>query len=211
MPHETLLSLPVRPAALALDARAVADACRRAALRIVQGATLGWGKEELARWLRETYAPLAVQDTDSIPPSSVTSQTRDLSEDRIERMLGAMRADVMLVLREMTTEDGVDAFLRHFVEERLLLRVEDLEGEPCVVPRARSRMLLVDRVLSLLAVDAMLRPRDWIESLFVCQRCDAPVFDRDGREIGKCMLHRSGVIGDDGRVEELASRLRQSS
>ncbi len=211
MPHETILSLPVRPAALALDTRAIADSCRRAGLRIVQGASLGWGKEELARWLRETYAPLAVRDMDSLPPSSVTSQTRDLSEDRIERMLVAMRADVMMVLREMTSDDGLDAFLRHFVEEGLMLRVADLEGAPCVVPRSRSRMLLLDRVLSLFAVDAMLRPRDWTEALFVCSRCDAPVFDRDGRETGKCMLHRSGVIGDDSRgIEELA-RMRQSS
>ncbi|CAN5817995.1 hypothetical protein BH09MYX1_BH09MYX1_11910 [soil metagenome] len=207
MAHEAMLMLPARPAALALDAKAIADACRRAGLRIVQGATLGWGKEELARWLRETYAPLAIRDVDSLPPSSGSSMTKDLSEDRIERMLGFMRADVLLVLREMMDHEGLDAFARDFVEQNLVLRVDDLEGAPCVVPRARSRMLLLDRVLSLFAVDALLRPGDYLDALFVCSRCDAPVFDRDGRETGNCMLHRSGIVGE----EELGDRYRQSS
>ena len=197
MAHETMLTLPVHPAAITLDAVATADACRRAALRIVQGAALGWGKEELARWLRETYAPLAVRDADSLPPSSGTSQTKNLADDRIERMLGYMRADVLLVLREMQDRDGLDAFAADFVDQKLVMRVADLDGAPCVVPRARSRMLLLDRVLSLFAVDAMTRPRDYTEALFVCSRCDSPVFDRDGREIGKCLLHRSGVLGED--------------
>lgn len=198
MPHEAILALPVKPAALVLDARSVADACRRAGLRIVQGAALGWGKEELARWLREAYAPLAVQYETSIPPSAPPS-SRPLAEDRVERMLGGMRAEVMLVLNEMRDAEGIDAFVHHFVEDRLVLRVDDVDGEACVVPRARSRMLLLDRVLSLFAVDAILRPRDYVEGLFVCSRCDAPVFDREGRSIGKCMLHRSGVIGEEDR------------
>ena len=32
-----------------------------------------------------------------------------------------------------------------------------------------------------------------LDALFVCTRCETPVFDRAARSIGMCALHRSGV------------------
>ncbi|HEX7601626.1 MAG TPA: hypothetical protein VF316_08480, partial [Polyangiaceae bacterium] len=100
----------------------------------------------------------------------------------------------LFVLRELMTHDGIKAFSEHVVEKELVLRSHDAHGRDLLLPRARHRMTLADRVISLFAVDALLRPQDYELRLFVCERCDAPVFDRDGRECGKCAVHRSGIV-----------------
>lgn len=176
-----------------LPAEEMANRCRRAALRVVQGAARGWGKQELAKWLRETYAQLAVHDAGSVPPPS-SGGAESLTEERVERMLETMRMDVLFVLRELMSPDGIKAFSEHVVEKQLVLQSHDAHGRDLLLPRARHRMSLADRVISLFAVDALLRPRDYELQLFVCDRCDAPVFDRDGRECGKCAVHRSGIV-----------------
>jgi hypothetical protein len=171
----------------------MANRCRRAALRVVQGAARGWGKQELAKWLSETYAQLAVHEAGSVPPPS-SSGAESLSEERVERMLETMRMDVLFVLRELMTADGIKAFSEHVVEKQLVLQSHDAHGRDLLLPRARHRMTLADRVISLLAVDAILRPRDYEHMFFICERCDAPVFDSEGRESGKCAVHRSGIV-----------------
>lgn len=173
----------------------MANRCRRAALRVVQGAARGWGKVELARWLREEYAQLAVHDGGSIPPPSSAAGAESLSEERVERMLETMRIDLLFVLRELMTREGLQAFSEHVVDNELVFQSHDAHGRDLLLPRARHRMTLVDRVISLFAVDALLRPSDYEEQLFICKRCDAPVFDREGRESGTCAVHRSGIVG----------------
>jgi hypothetical protein len=178
-----------------LPGEEMANLCRRAALRVVQGAARGWGKQELAKWLRESYAQLAVHDGGSVPPpSSGGGATEALAEGRVERMLETMRMDVLFVLRELMTPEGLEAFSEHVVEKELVLQSHDAHGRDLLLPRARHRMTLADRVISLLAVDALLRPQDYEHDLFICERCEAPVFDRDGRESGKCAVHRSGIV-----------------
>lgn len=177
-----------------LPGEEMANRCRRAALRVVQGAARGWGKQELAKWLRETYAQLAVHDGGSLPPPSSSGAAESLSEERVERMLETMRMDVLFVLRELMTPEGIKAFSEHVVEKELVLQSHDAHGRDLLLPRARHRMSLADRVISLLAVDALLRPQDYEHLLFICERCEAPVFDLDGRQSGKCAVHRSGIV-----------------
>ncbi len=142
----------------------------------------------------ETDTP-AESDLTPVPASGVT-----VPEDRVSRLLADMRTDVVFVLRELMTPEGLTAFAAHAAMTELVGRARDTDGNLALVPRARGRMSLVDRVLSLVAVDALLRPEGYEHSLFVCERCDAPVFDVASRPAGVCAVHVSGV-GPKGRAE----------
>lgn len=184
------------------------SACRRAYMRLVVGAHVGWGKPELARWLTGPYRRLTVREgwVDTSPPSmSIANDTAadsspqagPLSDDRVWNVLEAMRGDVIGVLRELMTAEGLGAFTKLALDTELVVRTVEQDGAT-VLPRARPRMTLVDRVLSLIAVDAITRPEDFEHSLFVCDRCHQPVFDVASRPLGICRVHVSGV---DRRVE----------
>lgn len=170
----------------------LATACRRAYLRAVVGAEAGWGKRELAQWLAGTYRSLVSRD--SVPPPS--SSGGGVSDERVAALLEVMHADVMLVLRELVTPEGLSAFTSLAVDTELVARAAG-DGMPWV-PRARARMTLADRVLSLVAVDVLTRPEDFEHSLFVCARCGQPRFDVAQRPVGVCRVHVSGVRAVDG-------------
>jgi len=177
----------------------LANACRRAYLRLVVGAHVGWGKTELARWLAGPYRHLAVSGTASdydVAPPSINSALRaandTVNEDRIASILESMRRDVLGVLRELMSPEGASAFTKLALDTELVGREGDL-----VRPRARARMTLVDRALSLVAVDAITRPEDFEHSLFICDRCHQPVFDVASRPLGICRVHISGVERHD--------------
>jgi len=166
-----------------------ASACRRVYMQALVGAHVGWGKLELAQWLAGPYRALTdyglQEDEEPVsvsPPSLVT-------EDRLTRVLDMMRIDVLLVLHELATPHGLSAFTSFAFDTGLVAR--DAEG--FIVPRARPRMSLVDRVLSLVAVDALTRPHEFERSFFVCERCHLPVFDAQARVNGVCRVHVSGV------------------
>lgn len=169
-----------------------AGACRRAYMLVLSGATRGWGKAELAAWLEGPYERLACPvDTKSSswpPPSS-----GEVKATRVTELLDLTRADVLLVLRELMAPEGLAAFATHAVDTQLVARCLDVEGNETFVPRSRPRMSLVDRALSLVAADALVRPHDYTNALFVCTRCEAPMFDRDARALAMCAMHRSGV------------------
>ncbi len=171
----------------------LANACRRAYSRIVVGAHIGWGKIELARWLTGPYRRLTVRDAWDEPPPSMTIANDVASnlDDRIVTVLETMRFDVLLVMRELMTPEGRSAFTTLAFDTSLVARATGDEG--VVLPCARPRMTLTDRVLSLVAVDAIMRPEDFEHSLFVCSRCDQPVFDVASRPRAICRTHVSGI------------------
>jgi len=171
----------------------LASACRRAYMHLVVGAHVGWGKVELARWLHGPYRRLTVRTDDAAAsgPVSIRSDVTGMAgipDDRVQKLFDDMRADVLLVMRELMTADGRSAFTTLAFDTNLVTR--DADG---IVPLARPRMSLVDRVLSLVAVDALTRPEDFEHSLLVCERCHQPVFDVASRPFGVCRIHVSGV------------------
>lgn len=170
----------------------LATACRHAYLRLVVGAHVGWGKVELARWLTGPYRELTVRDGkrewSEPPPSLTVTNDTSLTDDRITGVLDGMRRDVIVVLRELMHPDGVSALTKLAFDGALVARAGQL-----VLPLARQRMTLVDRVLSLIAVDAVTRPEDFEHSLFVCERCEQPTFDVAARPRGVCRVHVSGL------------------
>ncbi len=165
----------------------IASAARRAYMRLVIGATEGWGKVELARWLVGPYRRLAVRDERaSDPPPS----TGDPSGDRVAGILDRMRMDVMLVMHELMSAEGRSAFEMMAFDSELVSRTP----EGVTVALTRPRMTLTDRVLSLVAIDLIERPEDFEHSLFVCDRCRQPVFDVAARPLSICRIHVSGVV-----------------
>lgn len=196
--HDALLeSTDVGEFPFELTPEELGSACRRAYMRLVFGAHVGWGKLELARWLTGPYRRLALRENaneliDAAPPSmTIANDAAPLSDDRVWAMLEAMRVDVIGVLRELMTPEGRGAFTKLALDTELVVRSK--EDGAIVLPRARPRMTLVDRVLSLVAVDAITRPEDYEHSLFVCDRCHQPVFDVASRPLGVCRVHVSGV------------------
>ncbi len=173
----------------------LANACRRAYLRLIVGAHIGWGKVELARWLTGPYRRITVGQRLSEPPPSmaVANDTASPIDDRLVPVLETMRTDVLLVLRELMTAEGRAAFSTLAFDTHLVEQAEEGTGY-IVIPRARPRMTLTDRVLSLVAVDALTRPEDFEHSLFVCTRCEQPVFDVAARPRGVCRTHVSGIV-----------------
>jgi hypothetical protein len=177
----------------------LANACRRAYLRLVVGAHIGWGKVEVARWLTGPYRRLTVREASWVeqPPPSVTI-ANDIApasalDDRLVNVLEQMRFDVLIVMRELSTPEGLSAFTTLAFDTNLVARAREEDGGFAVLPCARPRMTLTDRVLSLVAVDAITRPEDFEHSLFVCSRCDQPVFDVASRPRGICRTHVSGI------------------
>jgi hypothetical protein len=184
-----------------LTSEELASACRRAYMHLVNGAYAGWGKVELARWLTGPYHRLTVRDDAatsgpfiaarfvSSPSSpSVNSDASNVADDRVTKLLEDMRTDALLVLRELMAPEGLSAFTTLAFDTGLVTREAGI-----ILPHARARMGLVDRVLSLVAVDALTRPEDFEHSLFVCERCHRPVFDVASRPFSVCRVHVSGV------------------
>jgi hypothetical protein len=187
MSPATALSFELAPEEFATE-------CRRAYLRIVLGAHVGWGKTELARWLTGTYRRLAVRDGSSEPPPSASApHDAAMLDDRVTGLLESMRADVMVVLGELTQPAGITAFTKLAFDTELVARAEGGDGTFAVLPRTRPRMTLVDRVLSLVAVDVATHPEDFEHSLFICDRCRQPIFDVAQRPARVCRVHVSGV------------------
>ena len=169
-------------------------ACRRTYMQALLGAHIGWGKLDLAQWLEGPYRSLAEQvPPDSQPLSSSTTFSEkarvSITGDKLTRMLDMMRVDVLLVLHELATPHGLSAFASLAFDMGLVKRDE----QGFIVPRMHARMSLVDRVLSLVAVDALSKPQDFESSFFVCERCHLPVFDALARPNGVCRVHVSGV------------------
>jgi hypothetical protein len=192
-----------------LTSEELASACRRAYMHLVIGAHIGWGKVELARWLTGPYHRLTVRDDAQAsgpfiaqrfltPSPSVNSDASNIPDDRVTKLLDYMRTDALLVLRELMAPEGLSAFATLALDTGLVTREDGLsrpqsDREGIILPHARSRMSLVDRVLSLVAVDALNRPEDFEHSLFVCERCHQPVFDVASRPYSVCRVHVSGV------------------
>src|SRR4029077_8300321 len=130
------------------------------------------------------------------PPSlALANDTSPASvlDNRVADVLETMRADVIVVMRELMAPEGVSAFTSLAFDTDLIARAREEDGGFAVLPRARPRMTLVDRVLSLVAVDAITRPEDFEHSLFICERCRQPVFDVASRERSVCRTHVSGI------------------
>jgi hypothetical protein len=174
----------------------VADACRVAGLAFVNGVASGWTKTDLARWLvgpyRDASCPLAGVERDT-----VDSDVRDPRVDaRVLRLLHEVRAHVVRGLE--SSPDGLVDLPCWAISAGSILRSRHPNGETGFIPVDWPRMRLEDRVMSLFAVDCLVRGDDYATKLVVCRRCKRVAFDEHARTVGLCDLHYRPVPRSSG-------------
>ena len=162
---------------MSLEHTDFAQQCRDAGLAFMRGTAEGWGRRELAMWLVGKYSAVASKpkEKSSTPPSSERVTSESVSD-----MLREARWKAFADLEEAA--HGSQKLVHAIVGKGLVARDPKLLWVPVDRPGARLRM----RVLSLFAVDCLIRPDDYKTLLLACPRCEQIVFDADARREGRC-------------------------
>lgn len=178
-------------------AHAIADTAREAVLAILRGVDAGWTKRDLARWLAGPYCQLT--SFASAPDDSDTFRRapKKLIPERLEAVLRNAKEEVLATLIMAAPPDSDVRFTQRAVLAGHLVRSRDTSGRGGWVPVDAPGMLLADRILSLVSVDYLMRPADYLALLSVCGLCQAVSFDAQVRVKGHCTAHRRsmGKIG----------------
>ena len=192
----------VRVVALPEDVRAlaVAENAREAMLAILRGIGAGWGKRELAGWLAGPYcAVTAFAATLEAPEDSTTFRRfpKGVAPARLEGVLRQAKEEVLATLIMAAPPDSDVRFSHRAVSAGYVVRTRDSHGRGGWTPVDAPGMLLADRIVSLVSVDYLMRPADYLALLSVCGICQAVSFDAQVRVRGHCPQHRrsSGKIG----------------
>lgn len=156
------------------EAIALADACRQAGLEFMRGTAGEWGRRELATWLVVKYGAVAEKQERGAHASG------SLKSDTISDVLREARWKVFAELEE--AEHGAQRWLQALVSRGLVAR----DPVKLWVPIDRPGTRLRSRVLSLFAVDCLVRPTEYATLLFACPRCESIVFDAEARRVGRC-------------------------
>ncbi|MDB4995096.1 MAG: hypothetical protein JWM74_2528 [Myxococcaceae bacterium] len=174
----------------------VAEACRAAGLAFVNGVASGWTKTDLARWLvgpyREAACPLPGAERGVSEPPAPGVRV----EARISRLLHEVRAHVVRGLE--SSPDGLVDLPCWALTAGSILRSQHDDGEAGFIPVDWPRMRLEDRVMSLFAVDCLMRGADYATKLVVCRRCKRVSFDEKAHAVGLCDLHYRPVPRSSG-------------
>lgn len=182
------------PIVLALPAGArfatFAEGCRAAVLDFVNRVSVRPDKAALADWLRGPYRAHVVA---LAPLRRRGSDTASLVPGALDGVLAKARREVARTLcLARDPAEGV-AFGYSALAAGLVYRARDEAGADGWVPVSQPRMRLIDRVLSLVAVDYLLRTDDYETALFECLRCECMTFDRDRLGGGVCQAHAHDV------------------
>ncbi len=175
--------------ALPAGARVVtfAQGCRAAALDFVNRVGASRGKEQLVEWLRGPYRAHVV--TIARASHRRINNRTSLRPSSVQKLLTRTREQVGATLLSLCDpEEGV-TFGYDALAAGLVYRCQDETGAQGWVPVAQPRMRLLDRVLSLVAADHLLRAGDYESMLFQCSACEALAFDAERRTLGICGAH----------------------
>jgi len=175
----------------------VAGACRAAALKFLNGVARGWTKRDLVHWLVGPYAHAAWALPGADEGEGGIRARIIIPEHRLMDLLRSVRERVVDALD--TTPDGLVTLPVWALSAGAVMRSRHAGGESGWIPVDWPRMRLEDRVMSLVAVDSLVRPLDYDTRLNVCQHCRAVSFSERDRALGLCPVHarlgrhRSGV------------------
>lgn len=169
-----------------------AEACREAGLAFMSGVAAGWDRRDLAVWLLQKYGKIAIKPKERGREVSTESGVQRVQQRAISDMLREARWKAFAALEEAAT--GQARFVQEVAGKGLIFRDEKLGWMPIDRPNARLR----GRVLSLFAIDCLVRPSDYRNLLFACPRCESVVFDATAKEIGRCCGNRPQVDTSSG-------------
>jgi hypothetical protein len=169
-----------------VPAASVADTCRATVIEFLHGSRYRWGKAGLVQWLVGSYRDCTRHaDHLSTPGVSATRGSRALRSERIEAVVRRARRSLLTAVRALVM-DGPATFVTESIEAGGVVPASDASGREGWVPVHHGRMLLADRVMSLLVVDYLARPADYWERAAVCKRCGVLSFDPGVRRTGLC-------------------------
>lgn len=138
----------------------VSEECRRVALFFVTD-TLPT-KRGLEEWLEDSYRSLvSVVDPDI--------RRAPVRVDPVTENAAYVRAYVLAAIRDISRPPSDVSFTRAAIHDGWIERCCDSTGSPGWVPVDRPNMRLTERVLSLVAVDYLLRPMDWLDGRIVSE------------------------------------------
>ena len=176
---DTVVTLPT-----GMTATGIAQECRDAAMAFVTESKF-WSKAELGMWLTSTYANVTrhASRTEDAPVWPVPL-LRDIDARLIDRIMQSARTEVIETLAQVEKDDSATFVLRALIAGTVV-RCEDSQSEPTWAPTGEAARL-ADRVLSLFAVDYLVRPGDYESELSVCRVCGTVTFDEAARARGGC-------------------------
>jgi hypothetical protein len=171
----------------------VADRAREAMLSFLSG--VGWGKREVAAWLAVPYAqvvafagPSELEDSDTF-----RRPAKRVGPAHLEEVLRAAKEEALAALIMAAPPDSDVRFTNRAILAGHVVRTRDASGRGGWAPVDSPRMLLLDRILSLVTVDYLMRPADYLALLSVCGECQAVSFDAQMRVRGRCTKHRKSI------------------
>lgn len=182
-----------------VSAMHIADVARQGFLSFIRGAGTTWGKRDIVQWLRGPYAELTAhtaplaQAEDLDDSSTFVRVQKRVSAVRLDNVLFAAKEEVLATLLMAAPPDSDVRFATRAMESGHVARTRDTAGRGGWAPVDVPGMLLKDRVLSLVSVDYLMRPADYLALLSVCGICQAVSFDAQARVAGQCSLHRRSV------------------
>lgn len=185
--RELLAAEPRRSLPPGVPVLEVAERCRTATLAFLRELEPGsrTPSRALHQWLA-AYDALVAQ----VRGERTQEHARPVRVDRVAESPAVAHAYVLGVVRGMTQPEGDVSFSYAAMHNGWIERCRDETGRPGWAPVARPNMKPSERALSLLAVDYLVRPADWLGALVVCSACDAVEFDPEGRVRGLCREHR---------------------
>lgn len=195
---DTVLTLPEET-----DARAIAAGCREVALTFINEAHR-WGKAELAMWLIGPYSQLARYGSDFSRRRSGEISTRvpllrEIDARMVDRVIRTAREEVLATLAQLSAPEAGASFAFTMISAGFAVRCEDIRGKAGWVPTTDARRL-ADRVLSLLAVDYLVRPTDYEENLHVCAHCGWVEIRSSQKLVSVCACRGSGIFSQERRA-----------
>ena len=192
---DTVVTLPT-----GITATGIAQECRDAAMVFV-ASSKHWGKAELGMWLTSTYANVTRHASRSSEAQVwPVPLLRDIDARLIDRIMHSAREEVIDTLAQLSKDASASFVLRALIAGTVV-RCEDSQREPTWAPTGEASRL-ADRVLSLFAVDYLVRPADYDSELVVCRMCGTVAFD--------AMMHSRGGC-DHGASESVVARPRHST
>jgi hypothetical protein len=145
-------------------------------------------------WLVGKYGGVAVKPKDETAPSPASE--RGVTTEALSDVLREARWKVFAELEDAA--HGSQKWTHAIVGKGLVARDPKLVWVPVDRRGARLRA----RVLSLFAVDCLLRPSDYATLLFACPRCEQIVFDAEARREGRCCGRKSAQSGVRPRLTD---------
>ncbi|MBX3228590.1 MAG: hypothetical protein KIT84_08050 [Labilithrix sp.] len=167
----------------------VARVCRETAVQFMNESAR-WGKPELAMWLAGPYAIATRHVKKEEGPNLLggTPLIKEIDIRVVDRVIRAARTEVHQALAQVCADQS-SAFVLRALIAGTVTRCEDGLREPAWAPVRGASMRLADRVLSLFAVDYLVRPGDYETDLSICASCSSITFDAYARRRDYCSLH----------------------